>query len=92
MVARDTLLVKVPGLELLEDGTNYTKIGGTANHNGPPGFAEDHNHYGTNATVLAMDLIAGAYRDSLPNEQILHINDISLPNGGLFDVNGNSES
>jgi len=89
LVARDTLLVKVPGLELLEDGTNYTKIGGTANHNGPPGFAEDHNHYGTNATVLAMDLIAGAYRDSLPNEQILHINDISLPNGGLFDVNGN---
>jgi len=88
LVARDTLRVKVPDLELLANGADYVKLGGAANHHGPPGFAEDHNHYGTSATVLAMNSIAVAYRDSLPNEQILHINDISLTNGGLFDVSG----
>ena len=87
--AVDTLIVRVPKLELLPANTNYTKVGGTANHHGPPGYVEDNNHYGTQFTNQALQIIATTWHREFPTEHSLYINDMSLPYGGLFDKDGN---
>lgn len=97
LVAKDTLLVKVPNLIPLPDNTPYLKVGGRCNHYGPRLAADpthancrnpDNNHYAPLGVILSTQLIAFAYQDSFPNEYVLRINDISLPYGGLFDING----
>jgi hypothetical protein len=50
---------------------------------------DDHNHWGVQAAVDSLQQIAIAWRQQFPQELILQINDVSLPYGGLFDVNGN---
>jgi hypothetical protein len=80
------LTVKVPGLSLLPSNGNYVKVGGTSKHFGPPGLQTDNNHYGTDYTISAIMSIAGLYKEEF--QRRLLINDISLPYGGLFDING----
>jgi len=96
--ARDTLTITVPDLVLLPASTEYQKIGGTASHNGPPLHTTDNNHYGTQEFVDSLLSIAQAWNnladlDSIDADQApLRINDMSLPNGGKFDVYGSWNS
>lgn len=87
--------VKVDSLYLLPDGMNYTKVGGTCNHHGPGSQSgcttPDNNHYGTRSVIDSIISIANAWANAFPNEPRLFINDISLPYGGGFDVNGRWE-
>jgi hypothetical protein len=46
------------------------------------------NQYGTATINDALLKIAIKWHSSFPAEQLLFINDMSLPYGGLFDVNG----
>lgn len=86
----DTLTVRVPDLILLPESEHYTKVGGTAIHHGPPIYLEeDNNHFGNQTTIQTLENIAKSWHTQFPNEHTLYINDISLPFGGLFDVNGN---
>ena len=94
LVAKDTLLVEVADLELLGNGTNYIKIGGTCNHHGPRNDnlfpncrAPDNNHYGTNTLNMQIVSIADSFVVEFPNHRI-QLNDMSLPNGGGFDISG----
>ncbi|MEO0267386.1 MAG: hypothetical protein ABIM36_04530 [candidate division WOR-3 bacterium] len=81
------LTVRVPGLQLLPDATSYQKVGGTQYHHGPPNYQDDHNHWGQSYLIDAIYAIALNYVDE--GGEIILINDISLPFGGLFDINGN---
>jgi hypothetical protein len=83
---------KATELVLLAESANYTKIGGTPNHHGPPlhtAREDDHNHFGTQQVNRHLEDIASAYHSAYPLLPRLAINDISLPSGGKFDVNGN---
>ena len=85
----DTLHIRVPNLVRLPDSEDYTKVGGTINHQGPPLFAgKDNNHWGIEAVVDSLQQIASSWREEFPNEERLQINDMSLPTGGRFDVAG----
>ncbi len=62
-------------------------MGGTQNHHGPPGWQEDHNHFCMPEVANAIFEIAEEYVDS--GGERIYINDLSLPYGGLFDIEGN---
>ena len=79
---------KIPDLHVLGAGTNYSLIGGTNEHHGPPNYQDNHNHYGTTNVIRDIVNIANEWHNELPTEELLRINDISLPFGGKFDVNG----
>ncbi|MEJ2637547.1 MAG: hypothetical protein P8184_19950 [Calditrichia bacterium] len=82
------IMETIPGLQLLPDDVYYQKIGGRVEHHGPPGYEDDHNHYGIRQTIDAMQNIAENFHIQFPQQQILIINDMSLPYGGKFDVLG----
>ena len=90
----DTVVVRVPDLVLLPDGTTYDKVGGTCRHHGPSDRGigvecetPDNNHFAARVVRDSLPLLASAWVDSLRQEDLI-INDISLPSGGLFDVSG----
>jgi hypothetical protein len=80
-----TIAERVRGLDVLVDGANYDLIGGTAAHHGPPGYVEDHNHYAQDDVRQTLVQIADEWHQQYP-QVILEVNDMSLPNGGGFDV------
>lgn len=88
------LTIRVPDLVLLPDSDDYVKIGGTSSHQGPPLFQTDNNHYGTEAFVDSLISIAYAWNELSEQDSIdegqspIHFNDMSVPNGGLFDISG----
>ena len=103
----DTVYIRVPGLELLEEQTGndfeYELVGGTYNHPGPDDEDDtpnpetpNTNHWGTPGFVDSLQALADTWTsyaadDSVAvhsNESPLRINDMSLPSGGKFDVNG----
>ncbi len=86
---RDTaeIVVAIPGLALLPESPYYLKVGGTKYHHGPPRYQDDHNHWGQSYLIDAIYAIALNYVDE--GGEVILINDISLPYGGLFDINGN---
>jgi len=100
LIARDTITVKVPGLVLLPNGINYSKVGGTPSHHGPRldgrfqnNRNPDSNHYGTQEFVDFLIELSNTWDTFVQidttqdNRQTpLNINDISLINGGLFDI------
>ncbi len=87
--ARDTLTIRVPDLVALDDGTTYTKVGGTVAHLGPPGNPnQDDNHYALQEVLTNLTDIADGWETEAPSQSPLVINDLSLPNGGLFDICG----
>lgn len=90
---RDSVLMtlRVPALELLPAGTHYIKIGGTCSHHCPRDDNQhqscrtpDNNHYAAHLVRDSLPLMAAVWVDSL-GQDTLFINDISLPDGGLFD-------
>ena len=62
-------------------------VGYTQYHEGPPSFDCDNNHYGTTLLVDALKNIAADYQKYYPGTRI-RINDMSLKNGGKFDIGG----
>jgi hypothetical protein len=83
------LTVRVSDLQLLPVSTYYDKIGGTDNHYGPPSRPnEDHNHWAQQNVNENIKQTAILWFNNFPKEAKLNINDISLPYGGKFDVNG----
>ena len=85
----DTIVIaeKIPGMQLLQENENYILIGGTDNHYGPPTFSTDHNHFGTTILCQAINNITKDYRGLNPGVKI-RVNDMSLENGGKFDIGG----
>jgi len=78
------ILVKVPGLEDLGTNSDWVLVGSRPEH--------PNNHYITDDAKTILMYLASSYRGTFPNEEPLHINDISLRYGGLFDVYGNWKS
>ena len=76
--AKFALTVRVPGLIELSGESYYVLTGATALH--------PHNHFGTQNTINSIKSVARTYYDSTTHR--LKINDISLPYGGLYDING----
>ena len=78
--AKATVRVAVPGLSNLADvQTNFFRL------TGPTGTHPD-NHWGTDSTVTNIQLVALDVFDTL--QATLGINDMSLPQGGMFDICG----
>ncbi|NNN04714.1 MAG: hypothetical protein HKL90_02320 [Elusimicrobia bacterium] len=106
-VSTATLTVAMPNLSLLDDATYYDKTGGTCDHPGPNthGLSEncsapDDNHYVYSSPVDPSD------PTSNPRQQLqraaqaflkatgtkMRFNDMSLPDGGGFDIFGQWDS
>jgi len=90
-----SLRTRVPGLELLPEGTNYIKYGGTCRHRGPQAPAgcttPDNDHWGTPDLIESIIAIADSFAVYYSNYRI-RVNDMSLPLGGGFDLGGNWEA
>ena len=103
-VDTDTLEVRVPGLTLIPDAplSSYRKLGGTLDHPGPDDILfggdyqhdPDYNHWVRPDVLLKLLDMVGEWNSSEPGfwngngNDTFWFNDASLPNGGLFDVNG----
>lgn len=78
------ILVGVPNLVYLYDGTNYRKIGVLNEH--------PSSHWGTQSAVNGLVQIADDYKfryygdDLIPELEKVSYNDMSLPYGGKFDL------
>ncbi len=81
-----TIHVRVPGLQGMPPGANYALVGSF----GEPGVTSRHtsNHYGLPAMNSMLITLANRYAGAFPGEKI-RINDMSLVDGGLFDINNN---
>jgi hypothetical protein len=94
--AKAKVRVAVPGLvEFPEAPAKYVRVGTPNNHVGtndpcrsnPPTSRHESNHYGR-ATMIA-DVQAIAEKLVKDTGILLRINDMSLPQGGLFDIQNN---
>ncbi|PIP04967.1 MAG: hypothetical protein COX52_14555 [Syntrophobacterales bacterium CG23_combo_of_CG06-09_8_20_14_all_48_27] len=93
--AEAVLTVAVPGLILLpRQDTRYLQIGHRAAHPGPVGAISpaepNENHWGTQGLLTAIQNLAAEYNEEYQGEVVplLSFNDMSLRNGGLFDISG----
>ncbi len=77
----EIMRVGVPSLSSLGAGNYYTLTGALPQH--------PVNHYGTNMAITNLPLIASDYRAAYPTAANLPYNDISLINGGKFEIPGN---
>ncbi|MGF1670098.1 MAG: hypothetical protein ACFCU6_06600, partial [Balneolaceae bacterium] len=89
------LEVRVPGLVLLPDFERYEKVGGVPNHHGPRlddlhtgNRTPDNNHWVNETVGQLLIALAVIYNDQFPELPTIRYNDISLPNGGIFDIGG----
>ncbi|MEX2189439.1 MAG: hypothetical protein WEB33_01945, partial [Bacteroidota bacterium] len=91
-----SVVEKVSNLEELPVNANYVPIGGTCNHHGSsdnPGVpdscrAPNNNHWANSTTIVGLEGAAESWHRDFPSEAILLVNDLSLPFGGGFDING----
>jgi hypothetical protein len=97
-----SIVEKVAGLTLLPEGTNYKNIGGTCNHHGPsdilsstsPCQTPDNNHWCIPSFADSLQLVINKFYNWSSSEEgggipiIVYLNDMSLPFGGRFDING----
>lgn len=74
-----TIGVEISGLAALGAGTNYNLVGQTAAHG--------DNHYGTSTFNSSLVKLADSYAAEYPGSK-LDYNDMSLVQGGLFDISG----
>lgn len=80
---------QVTGLTESGAGTNYNLVGSTASHPSPG------NHYGTSSAVNSLGQIANDFKAEwystvdIPDGEKLRYNDMSLPQGGKFDLDHN---
>lgn len=80
------IIERIPNLDSIGEGADYTLTGGREEHHGPPTYQTDQNHFGTAVTINNIRNIASDYRQRF--NLLLVINDMSLPNGGKFDIEG----
>lgn len=73
--------VKISGLVEMTEGQNYILY----NSDESIGYHPD-NHYGAQKLVETLKIIADGYRAVFPNSAPIQINDMSLPWGGIFDI------
>lgn len=73
--------VAYTGFTELSGGSNWVLIGVTNDH--------PENHWGTPATISGIQAVASQYHAEFPNNDVIGINDIALPIGGIFDLNRN---
>ena len=76
----DSVVVRVPHLGLLPDGSNYELIGREDSH--------PVNHWADVALLQWLPEIAAEYLEQFEPDNVIKYNDISLPLGGGFDVGG----
>ncbi len=76
----DKVWVGIKDLKPLPSSQLYKFIGDTDAH--------PDNHYVSDLAAKKIDNIAFVYNEDFPDFPILHINDISLERGGLFDNSG----
>jgi hypothetical protein len=82
-----TVTIGVPGLQPLPSSSEY-RLTGTASQQGQGHL---HNHYGGPALLTQIRILAARYQFAmslLGSRATLGINDMSLPLGGLFDLDG----
>ena len=77
--ARETIVIRVPGLSELMEAGNVDTIGWTTLH--------PSNHWGTPAMLSGLTALADAYFAFTGNTSKLQFNDMSVVFGGKFDVN-----
>ncbi len=77
--AQDTVLVGVTGLQALVQRQSDTLIGQTTIHT--------VNHHGMPAMTTRLDALADSLYDTF--RDTLYVNDMSLPFGGVFDIDAN---
>jgi len=84
----DTIVSRLEDtLVLFPETTGVLKVGGTDEHQGPTqSTTVDNNHWCTDSTSTALQSLAAAYYSA--DSTILYYNDMSLPFGGKFDING----
>jgi hypothetical protein len=73
-----TIGVEIDGLAALGAGANYDLVGATATHG--------DNHNGTPTFNASLGTLADSYVLAFPGQRLAY-NDMSLPLGGLFDIN-----
>lgn len=76
----DKIWVGIKDLKALPGSQLYQFIGDTDAH--------PDNHYVSDLAAKKIDNIAFVYDEEFPDFPVLHINDISLERGGLFDNSG----
>lgn|GEM_PF-2036471 len=74
-----TIGVEISGLTALGAGTNYDLVGATTAHG--------DNHYGTSSFNSSLVTLADKYAAAFPGSKLAY-NDMSLVQGGLFDISG----
>ena len=96
-----SLMTRVPALQRLSDGATYVKVGGRCAHHGPstsePSACRtpDNNHWGTQRMLDSLQAGMRKFYDWSGSRKggghhiQLHVNDMSLPLGGTFDIDGN---
>jgi len=78
---KDIIYVMVKGLVELSTGTGYSLVGQTIIH--------PKNHFGLPSFLEQLKVIGKKWKEEIcPKSDPLYYNDISLPWGGLFDLNG----
>ncbi len=90
------IVERVGNLELLGASNNYVLSGGTCNHYGPRTDnsyikcrTPDNNHWIQTSAKIDLDSACATFRADPNNiSGLMRLNDISLPYGGLFDING----
>ena len=75
-----TIGIMVPGLSELPASSDYDRIGIKPIH--------PQSHFGTSSMLASLTGLAQKYSEAFPSYK-LAINDISLPFGGLFDLDAN---
>jgi hypothetical protein len=75
-----TIGVEIPDLTALGASENYTLVGATQRHG--------DNHYGTPTFNGELRALADLYVAAFPGQRLAY-NDMSLPQGGVFDLGGN---
>jgi hypothetical protein len=91
---QDSVMIteKVDNLQRFNDGVEYDLVGGTPAHHGPPGYTDDNNHWCTQHMAVSLQAaIEDFYYYTMRggrNPIVTLINDMSLPFGGRFDIDG----
>lgn len=60
-----------------------------SHHPSPEGYAHINTKYGTPKLINATKAISKEYIEALPDASVLYIYDMSLPYGGIIDINRN---
>jgi hypothetical protein len=89
-----TIVEIVRDLSSLGEGTNYILVGGMCEHHGPSdrGIAANcqtpnNNHWGTATLIQVVQAVTDSFATTYPGYR-LRINDMSLPFGGKFEIDG----